>query len=114
MRAPKGLEGVIVASTELTKIDGQAGRLIYCGYDATELAGNVSFLLRFWASSKANLATLSDAARVTILIATPTAGAASNSLPEYNPSVVSRTMTMSMLGFSEATLGRLRAGRTLA
>lgn len=43
MRAPKGLEGVIVASTELTKIDGQAGRLIYRGYDATELAGNVSY-----------------------------------------------------------------------
>ncbi len=43
MRAPKGLEGVIVASTELTKIDGQAGRLIYRGYDASELAGNVSY-----------------------------------------------------------------------
>jgi len=40
---PKGLEGVIVASTELTKIDGQAGRLIYRGYDATELAGNVPY-----------------------------------------------------------------------
>ena len=43
MRAPKGLEGVIVTSTELTKIDGQAGRLIYRGYDVTELAGNVSY-----------------------------------------------------------------------
>lgn len=43
MRAPKGLEGVVVASTELTKIDGQAGRLIYRGYDVTELAGNVSY-----------------------------------------------------------------------
>ncbi len=43
MRAPKGLEGVIVADTELTKIDGQAGRLIYRGYDVTELAGNVPY-----------------------------------------------------------------------
>ncbi len=43
MWVPKGLEGVIVASTELTKIDGQAGRLIYRGYDATELAGNVPY-----------------------------------------------------------------------
>src|SRR6059036_1133187 len=43
MWVPKGLEGVIVATTELTKIDGQAGRLIYRGYDATELAGNVPY-----------------------------------------------------------------------
>lgn len=43
MHAPKGLEGVIVTSTELTKIDGQAGRLIYRGYDVTELAGNISY-----------------------------------------------------------------------
>lgn len=43
MRAPKGLEGVIVSTTELTKIDGQAGRLIYRGYDATELAGVIPY-----------------------------------------------------------------------
>ena len=43
LQAPKGLEGVVVASTELTKIDGQAGRLVYRGYDATELAGLVPY-----------------------------------------------------------------------
>ena len=43
MQVPKGLEGVIVASTQLTKIDGQAGRLVYRGYDATELAGNIPY-----------------------------------------------------------------------
>ena len=43
IRAPKGLEGVIVARTSLTKIDGQAGRLIYRGYDVTQLAGRVSY-----------------------------------------------------------------------
>src|SRR5487761_229111 len=42
-RAPKGLEGVIVTSTKITKIDGEAGKLIYRGYDITELAGKVSF-----------------------------------------------------------------------
>ncbi len=42
-RAPKGLEGVIVSSTKISKIDGQAGKLIYRGYDITELAGKVSF-----------------------------------------------------------------------
>lgn len=43
IRAPKGLEGVIVATTSLTKIDGLAGRLIYRGYDVTQLAGRVSY-----------------------------------------------------------------------
>ncbi len=43
MQVPKGLEGVVVASTELTKIDGLAGRLVYRGYDATELAGVVPY-----------------------------------------------------------------------
>src|SRR6266704_5767840 len=43
MHVPRGLEGVIVASTELTKIDGQAGRLVYRGYDVTELAGIVPY-----------------------------------------------------------------------
>jgi citrate synthase len=43
VQAPKGLEGVIVASTKITKIDGQAGRLVYRGYDVTELAGNVPY-----------------------------------------------------------------------
>lgn len=43
MRAPKGLEGVVVSSTELTKVDGQAGLLIYRGYDVTQLAGIVPY-----------------------------------------------------------------------
>src|SRR5256886_15573998 len=43
IRAPKGLEGVIVATTSLTKIDGQAGRLIYRGYDVTQLARRFSY-----------------------------------------------------------------------
>ena len=43
MQVPRGLEGVIVASTELTKIDGQEGRLVYRGYDVTELAGIVPY-----------------------------------------------------------------------
>jgi citrate synthase len=40
---PKGLEGVIVTSTKISKIDGHAGKLVYRGYDATELAGRVPF-----------------------------------------------------------------------
>lgn len=41
--APKGLEGVIVTKTTISKIDGTAGRLVYRGYDAGELSRKVSF-----------------------------------------------------------------------
>lgn len=39
----KGLEGVIAAKTRLSDVQGDAGKLIYCGYDIDELAGHVSF-----------------------------------------------------------------------
>jgi citrate synthase len=40
---PRGLENVVVASTSLSAIDGNAGRLSYGGFDIHELAGHVSF-----------------------------------------------------------------------
>ena len=43
IRAPKGLDGVVVANTQISKIDGMAGHLIYRGYDITELARAVPF-----------------------------------------------------------------------
>ena len=39
----KGLEGIIAANTRLSDVQGEAGRLIYCGYDIDELAGKVTF-----------------------------------------------------------------------
>ena len=39
----KGLEGVIAAKTRLSDVQGDVGRLIYCGYDIDELAGRVSY-----------------------------------------------------------------------
>src|SRR5580704_15290423 len=39
----KGLEGIVAANTRLSDVQGEAGRLIYCGYDIDELAGKVSF-----------------------------------------------------------------------
>ncbi len=39
----KGLEGVIAASTRLSDVQGDVGKLIYCGYDIDELAGKVTF-----------------------------------------------------------------------
>ncbi|MGD2206702.1 MAG: citrate/2-methylcitrate synthase [Anaerolineae bacterium] len=39
----RGLEGVIFTETHLSAIDGEAGRLSYCGYDISELAAEASY-----------------------------------------------------------------------
>ncbi|MDB6018897.1 MAG: 2-methylcitrate synthase/citrate synthase [Pedosphaera sp.] len=39
----KGLEGIIAANTRLSDVQGDIGKLIYCGYDIDELAGKVTF-----------------------------------------------------------------------
>ena len=39
----RGLADVVAASTALSDIDGQAGRLFYRGYDINEIAGNATF-----------------------------------------------------------------------
>ena len=38
MHFSPGLENVIAAETAISTIDGEAGKIIYRGYDATELA----------------------------------------------------------------------------
>src|SRR3954469_12635945 len=38
-----GLEGVVAAKSEICFIDGNAGRLIYRGYDISDLVENTSF-----------------------------------------------------------------------
>jgi 2-methylcitrate synthase len=39
----KGLEGVVAARTSISDIDGQQGKLFYCGYDIAGLAEHASF-----------------------------------------------------------------------
>jgi len=39
----RGLEGVVAANTKLSFVDGQNGKLYYCGFDIDELAGRVTF-----------------------------------------------------------------------
>jgi len=41
--AGKGLEGVVVATTQLSSVRGQEGKLIYHGYNIDDLAGKVSY-----------------------------------------------------------------------
>ena len=40
---PEGLEGVVAASTALSHVLGEEGKLVYRGYDIHELAGRASF-----------------------------------------------------------------------
>lgn len=39
----KGLEGAVVADTRLSRVMGDVGRLIYCGYEITDLAEHASY-----------------------------------------------------------------------
>lgn len=43
VQVAKGLEGVVVADTSLSHIDGENGRLIYCGYDIADLAHGATY-----------------------------------------------------------------------
>ncbi len=43
MSAPKGLEGVVVNSTQISHVFGEEGRLVYRGYDIGQLAGKASY-----------------------------------------------------------------------
>ncbi len=38
-----GLEGVVVAETRLSEVDGERGRLVVAGHDIERLAGRVTF-----------------------------------------------------------------------
>ena len=40
---PKGLEGVVAATTKLSSVRGLDGELIYRGYNINELAGNATY-----------------------------------------------------------------------
>ncbi|RPI52853.1 MAG: citrate synthase [Chloroflexi bacterium] len=39
----RGLEGVVFTETQLSAIDGEAGRLAYCGYDIADIAARASY-----------------------------------------------------------------------
>jgi citrate synthase len=43
MSVAKGLEGIVIDTSEICKIDGNAGQLIYRGYDIRDLASSLSF-----------------------------------------------------------------------
>ena len=66
--APKGLDGVVVASTAISHVFGNEGRLVYRGYDIGQLAGKATFeevCFLLWKGHLPNQAEL-DTLRVTM------------------------------------------------
>ncbi|MCC7022673.1 MAG: citrate/2-methylcitrate synthase [Thermomicrobiales bacterium] len=60
---PEGLEGVVAASTALSHVFGEEGKLVYRGYDIHELAGKASFeevAYLLWMGHLPNRAELSE------------------------------------------------------
>jgi len=63
MPKPEGLEGVVAASSALSHVFGEEGRLVYRGYDIHELAGKASFeevAFLLWQGHLPNRAELDD------------------------------------------------------
>lgn len=59
----KGLEGVVVGQTALSRVDGQIGRLVYRGYDIRDLARQTTFeevAHLFWRGELPTRAQLAD------------------------------------------------------
>jgi citrate synthase len=59
--SPKGLEGVVIAKTQLSYVDGKIGKLIYHGYPIETLAHNATFeevAYLLWNNSLPNKAVL--------------------------------------------------------
>ncbi len=62
----KGLEGVVVAETALSEVDGENGRLVYSGYEIADLANNASYeevVFLLWHGHLPNRSELKEFAR---------------------------------------------------
>ena len=70
----KGLEGVVATDTQLGDVRGQEGRLVYCGYDITELAGKASFeevIYLLWHNKLPNRSELDELKKQVSLVRDP-------------------------------------------
>ena len=68
-RAAKGMEGVVVADTALSHVDGEAGRLIFRGHDAARLAEQSPFEAVWYLLFEGRLPNAAELAAHTVSIA---------------------------------------------
>ena len=97
-----GLEGVIVAQTEISTVDGVAGRLTYCGYDIHDLARDSTFeetTYLLWERrlpTRRELEELRGAFRETRRLPERAAAVLQGSPREAHPMAVLRTVTSAL------------------
>ena len=115
----RGLEGVIFTETYLSAIDGNAGRLSYCGYDINDLAGSASyeetaFLLWYQRLPAENeLEMLSDWLRANRRLPKVVWGIM-HSLPEQaTPMEALRTVTSTLSMFDRSCIHEVEGGSSL-
>jgi citrate synthase len=115
----RGLEGVVFTETYLSAIDGEAGRLAYCGYDIADLAARASyeetaFLLWYQRLPATNeLALLSDWLRSNRALPRMVWGIM-HSLPENaTPMEALRTVASTLSMFDRACIHEERGGSSL-
>lgn len=115
----RGLEGVVFTETHLSAIDGEAGRLSYCGYDINDIAARASyeeaaFLLWYQRLPAANeLAMLSDWLRSNRALPRMVWGIM-HSLPEQaTPMEALRTVASTLSMFDRACVHEESGGSSL-
>jgi citrate synthase len=115
----RGLEGVIFTETYLSAIDGNAGKLSYCGYDIDELAASASyeetaFLLWYQRLPAENeLEMLSDWLRANRRLPKVVWGIM-HSLPEQaTPMEALRTVTSTLSMFDRSCIHEVEGGSSL-
>jgi len=122
----RGLEGVVALESELSSIDGEAGKLIYRGYDIEDLAANASFeevVYLLWSGSlptAEELETLENELRSERALPAPVMEFLRNIPDDAHPMAVLQT-TVSALGLydqeanvMEESANRRKAARILA
>ena len=115
----RGLEGVIFTETYLSAIDGNAGKLSYCGYDIDELAASASyeetaFLLWYQRlPAESELEMLSDWLRANRRLPKVVWGIM-HSLPEQaTPMEALRTVTSTLSMFDRSCIHEVEGGSSL-
>ncbi len=105
--APKGLEGVVVEKTRLSRVDGSKGELVYCGYNIDELADCsfeqiVHLFLVGELPSAAQLKSLDEQLRRERALPELVKGYLSSAPRDEHPMAVLRTATSMLSGFLPA------------
>jgi citrate synthase len=115
----RGLEGVIFTETYLSAIDGEAGKLSYCGYDINDLAAQASFeetAFLLWYQrlpAETELEMLSDWLRANRRLPKTVWGIMHSLPPQATPMEALRTIASTLSMFDRSCLHEEEGGSSL-